>query len=69
MQKGDVISTCAIAVSNAQDGDSGKWTCQISTMDQNNNPATSSADITVTVHGKHILPLYPYEFTYKNYIV
>merc|ERR1711994_1115116 len=48
-QKGDGQSTCAVAISKAQDSDNGKWTCQVSVMDATNNAVTSSADVDVTV--------------------
>ena len=50
-QKGDGQSTCAVAISKAQDSDNGKWTCQVSVMDATNNAVTSSADVDVTVAG------------------
>jgi len=48
-QKGDGSKQCAVSVSKAQDTDNGKWTCQISTMDSQNNAASNSADVEVTV--------------------
>jgi len=48
-QKGDGTSTCAVAINKAQDSDNGKWQCQISTMDANNNAVASTADVDVTV--------------------
>ena len=51
-QKGDGTSTCAVAINKAQDSDNGKWQCQISTMDANNNAVASTADVDVTVAGK-----------------
>jgi hypothetical protein len=48
-QKVDGSKTCAVSVSKAMDGDNGKWTCQISTMDKANNADSSSADVDVTV--------------------
>lgn len=48
-QHGDGTSTCAVAINKAKDGDNGKWTCQISTMDANNNAVSSTADVDVTV--------------------
>ena len=51
-QHGDGTSTCAVAINKAKDGDNGKWTCQISTMDANNNAVSSTADVDVTVAGK-----------------
>ena len=53
-QKGDGSKTCAVSVSKAMDGDNGKWTCQISTMDKANNADSSSADVDVTVAGNYI---------------
>ena len=50
-QKGDGTSTCAVAINKAQDSDNGKWQCQISTMDANNNAVAYSADANVTVAG------------------
>ena len=38
-----------MAVKEAQDGDNGKWTCRISTMDASNNAVQSSTDVYVTV--------------------
>ena len=50
-QKGDGTSTCAVAINKAQDSDNGKWQCQISTMDANNNAVASTADVDVTFAG------------------
>ena len=61
-QKGDGTSTCAVAINKAQDSDNGKWQCQISTMDANNNAVASTADVDVTVAGKtrliYIFPMF-----------
>ena len=51
-QKGDGQSTCAVAISKAQDSDNGKWTCQVSVTDATSNAVTASADVDVTVAGK-----------------
>ena len=48
-QKGDGTSTCAVAINKAQDSDNGKWQCQISTIDDNNNAVASTADVNVLV--------------------
>jgi len=48
-QKGDGQSTCAVAISKAQDSDNGKWTCQVSVTDATSNAVTASADVDVTV--------------------
>ena len=50
-KKGNGTSTCAVAINKAQDSDNGKWQCQISTMDANNNAVASTADVDVTVAG------------------
>ena len=49
-EKGDGQFTCAVAISKAEDKDNGKWQCQISTMDANNNAVASTADVDVLVH-------------------
>ena len=48
-QKGDGQSTCAVAINKAQDTDNGKWECQISTMDDNNNAVATTANVNVLV--------------------
>jgi len=48
-QKGDGLTTCAVAINKAQDSDNGKWQCQVSAVDANNNAIASSADVDVTV--------------------
>ena len=48
-QTGDTKSSCAIAIKEAQDSDNGKWQCQVSRKDANNDFVAYTADIDVTV--------------------
>ena len=52
-QKGDGNKQCAIAVKKAKYSDNGTWTCQISTIDANNNANSTSADVHVKVTGNY----------------
>ena len=52
LQQGEGRSTCAVAINTAKHSDNGKWTCQISYNDAENNFITAKSDIEVTVTGK-----------------
>ena len=56
-QKGDGEIVCAVSVEKAQDSDNGKWTCQISTLDVNNNADGGFADVNVIIRGNCIYTL------------
>ena len=57
-QIGNLENMCGIVIKNAQPSDNGKWQCQLTYVDKDNNAIPKHRDIDVAVAKYHNVPTF-----------